>query len=589
MICLRTSGLRAPSGTKLGLLGSLYFSQGLPFGFFVQALPVVLRQQGYSLGEIGLVSLLALPWALKFLWAPAVDRFKLPRVGRRKSWIIPLQIGSIVVLVCLAAVSVETSLLTLMGATLLLNLLCATQDIATDGLAVDLLAPSERGLANGLQVAGYRLGMIAGGGVLLVCYEQLGSTVTFLSMAALTALASLPVVFARERPEPPRRTAQTRARVHFLRRPGVWRLLALVVTYKAGDAFATGMLRPFLADRGLSLADIGWLLGTVGFVAGLLGALLGGALVNRLGRKTSLVGFGLLQAGTVAGYALLAHAEPSMGFLRIVCGAEHFAGGMATAALFTCMMDWSSRESSATDYTVQASAVVIATGVASACSGFSADVLGYTQHFGLATAFALGSLLVVIRTFPSPQRQIPIAHRPENAPSCHLAVYAGTFDPVTYGHLSVVERASRLFDRVMVVVAVNPEKTPLFTLDERVAMLYEATADMANVECASTSGFVVDIARRHGAAVLVRGVRSCTDVGVEIALANLNHQLAPDLATVFIPARPDLSAVSSSWLKELVLRGEDVSCYCPPTVARRLRERLHGGSVADAKERHVHV
>jgi predicted MFS family arabinose efflux permease len=161
------------------------------------------------------------------------------------------------------------------------------------------------------------------------------------------------------------------------------------------------MLRPFLADRGVSLAEIGKLLGTVGFVAGLLGALAGGALVNRLGRRRALLTFGALQALTVASYAWLALGPLPRTPLYVLCAAEHFAGGMATAALFTCMMDWCRPHSSATDYTVQASAVVIATGAAASASGFSAQALGYVRHFALAALLAAAALLVVARLFPA--------------------------------------------------------------------------------------------------------------------------------------------------------------------------------------------
>jgi RhtX/FptX family siderophore transporter len=388
-----------PAVGKLGLLGSLYFTQGLPFGFFTQALPVVLRKQQVGLGAIGLSSLLALPWALKFLWAPLVDRPGWRALGRRRGWILPLQLAAVVILLALAGID-ATSMTAWMMAVLLLNLVSATQDIATDGLAVDLLAPGERGVGNGLQVAGYRVGMILGGGLLLVWYERLGPAHTFLAMAALVALATLPVAGLRERAaaEVPAASAHTTA--HFLRRPGTGRIVLLIVSYKAGDAFATGMLRPFLVDAGLELSQVGWLLGTAGFVSGLLGALCGGALVNRLGRRRALLLFGLLQAATVAGYALIALGRPGLPVLYVLCSAEHFAGGMATAALFTCMMDWSSREHAATDYTVQASAVVVATGLAAAVAGFSAQALGYFGHFCLATAASLGALLVVRRCFP---------------------------------------------------------------------------------------------------------------------------------------------------------------------------------------------
>lgn len=391
---------------NLGLLGTLYFSQGLPFGFFTQALPVLMRDQGYSLGEIGLSSLLAAPWAIKFLWAPLVDRYGSPAFGRRKSWIIPLQLASATVLFALGWQQPATTLRALFYAVFIVNLLSATQDIATDGLAVERLSSEERGLANGLQVAGYRLGMIIGGGLLLIIYKYLGWQLTFTSMALMILAASLPALLMREYPSNPPVSTESAApsllfgRDHFLRQPGALRVLAVIVTFKLGDAFAVGMIRPFLKDLGLTLADIGWLLGTVGFMGGLLGALAGGAMVNLLGRQRALVGFGFAQMLAVLGYAYAAYQPVDRAVLFFICGGEHFVGGMATAALFTCMMDWSRPHTGGTDYTVQASAVVIATGVATIVSGFSAQRLGYLGHFLLATLLALVSLIIVMALFP---------------------------------------------------------------------------------------------------------------------------------------------------------------------------------------------
>jgi pantetheine-phosphate adenylyltransferase len=155
-----------------------------------------------------------------------------------------------------------------------------------------------------------------------------------------------------------------------------------------------------------------------------------------------------------------------------------------------------------------------------------------------------------------------------------VALYAGTFDPITCGHLSVIERAAQLFDRLLVVVALNPNKQPLFSVEERVEMIRETVAPWPTVECTSTDGYVVELARRTGARYLVRGVRSCPDVEGEIALAHMNHELAPEIETVFIPAHPELSEVSSSRLKELVMQGRDISPYCQAGIAARLKGRV---------------
>lgn len=385
---------------KLGLLATLYFSQGLPFGFFVQAMPLLLLAQGFSLGEVGMGALLTAPWSLKFLWAPLVERAHWPRIGRRRSWLLPLQVAAVTTLVGLAVLPVERSPALLLGGFLVLNLIAATQDIAADGLAVDMLPPADRGLANGLQVAGYRVGMIVGGGGLLVVYERLGGSVTYLAMAGLIVVASIPTLFVREDAAVPAPVAPPSPLPHFLRRPDAGRLLALVAAYKGGEAFAGGMLRPYLASRGLGLGDVGWLVGTVGFVAGLLGAVAGGSLVNRLGRRRALIAFAVVQAATVAGYAVMAATAPGMSGLAAIVGVEHFVGGMATAALFTCMMDWCRPGASATDYTVQASTVVIATTVSTTLSGFSAQELGYVGHFTFGAVLAVGAVAAVIALFP---------------------------------------------------------------------------------------------------------------------------------------------------------------------------------------------
>jgi pantetheine-phosphate adenylyltransferase len=153
------------------------------------------------------------------------------------------------------------------------------------------------------------------------------------------------------------------------------------------------------------------------------------------------------------------------------------------------------------------------------------------------------------------------------------ALCPGTFDPVTNGHLDIVERAARLFDRVVVAVVENPAKQPLFELHERVAMLEEAVAGIKGAEVASFSGLLVDYARAQGVGVVMKGLRAVTDFDYELQMAQMNRHLS-GVETCFVPTSPKWSYLSSSLVKEVAKFGGDVSGLVPEHVASRLKERL---------------
>jgi pantetheine-phosphate adenylyltransferase len=153
------------------------------------------------------------------------------------------------------------------------------------------------------------------------------------------------------------------------------------------------------------------------------------------------------------------------------------------------------------------------------------------------------------------------------------ALYAGTFDPVTYGHLDVVRRAAALFDEVIVGVSVNPRKAPLFSQEERVEMLREACREFPNVKVEVVPGLVVEFARERGAAVIVRGLRAVSDFEFELQMASTNRTLAPEVETIFFTPAPQYHYLSASIVAEIAHFGGDVSEFVPPAVARRLRER----------------
>lgn len=372
---------------RLVVLGALYVAQGLPFGFFTQALPVRMRESGMSLGAIGLASLLAAPWALKALWAPLVDRF-----GTRRAWIVPLQLGAVLALTALSFVEPERAWPFVLAAVLVTNALSAAQDVATDALAVDLLAPEERGPGNAVQVAGYRAGMILGGGLLLTMLVDVGWSGAVRLLAAGTFVATLPLLVLREPARSPAPSIDWRALVAAARRPGATQWLVVLVAYKTGEAIASAMVRPMLVDLGFDTSAIGSLLGGLGFGAGLAGAVAGGLLVRRLGSGAALVAFGALQALGIGSYIVVAYDGS---WVAHAVAVEHFTSGMATAALFTCMMDACRAELAATDYTVQASLVVIATGAGATISGVIAEALDYRGTFVLAAAVSLAAVALV--------------------------------------------------------------------------------------------------------------------------------------------------------------------------------------------------
>ncbi len=383
---------------RLGLLMGLYFSQGLPFGFFVQGLPVLMREDGISLEAIGLSSLLAIPWAVKFLWAPLVDRYTGGRLGARRTWIVPLQLISALVLIGLAWVQPKDGLGWILAGVFIINLLAATQDIATDALAVDVLPPAERGLGNGVQVGAYRLGMIIGGGVLLMWLDVLGWRWSFWLMGGLLLLATVPVLLHREAPpKPSAQPAGWTDIVDYFRQPGAWAWALVLVLYKSFDALAGPMVKPMMVDFGYDKGEIGAIVGVAGSVAGLLGALAGGLGVRPLGRRRALLGFGVLQILAVGTYVIpaLGWRDPAVFYVSV--SADAFFGGMATTALFTLMMDQCRPHRAAVDYTTQACVVVITTLGAATLSGVSAACLGYLGHFALTTLLSLLGLLGVAR------------------------------------------------------------------------------------------------------------------------------------------------------------------------------------------------
>ncbi len=392
----------------LVVLGGLYLSQGAPFGFFQQTVPVLLREQKIALWAIGLITLLAAAWALKPLAGPWVDR---TGTGRRRRWIVPLHAGVVLAFALLSACPPASGLLPLLVTVAVVNLLAATEDVATDALAVDALPPGARGAGNAVQVGARRIGIVVGGGLLLLVLDAIGWARGCLLLAGVVAACLLPLLLLGE---PPPAVTPTSAPPASLREAargrGGW--LLAVAAFQVGYGLTEGMVRAFLVDHGLGLREIGGFLGVLGALGSAVGALGGALAVARLGRMGAVLAGGLAQAATAWAWAAAAGAPGplSRGELAALCVAEQLAAGLAMSALFTLLMDACRPRSAATDYALQSWAVIMGQGVGASLSGFVAERLGYAGLFAAGGATTVVATLVLARLGP------PGAAQPEVEP-----------------------------------------------------------------------------------------------------------------------------------------------------------------------------
>ncbi|WP_176444327.1 MFS transporter [Rhodococcoides kyotonense] len=387
------------------LLAALYFAQGLPFGFFTTALPVVLRRSGYSLVEISATGVLFLPWALKFLWAPYVDRY-----GSRRRWLLSLQFAAAAVAIGLSFLDLSTTMRWLFVGIFVVNILSATQDIATDGLAVRLLSTEQRGLGNGIQVGAYRIGMVCGGGVLLWLFSFAGWQMLFIAMGLLLLVTTIPVWRLRrqldaadedtEKSDPDH--AESAARLAFgwwsrLRRPGMVAFILLVGGFKFGNSMGSALVGPFMSDSGLTFGQIAFIDGGLSSVAALVGAGLGAWLSFRYGRRHALLVGGVAQTLSLGLYVLAALGIGGFPLLVSASIAEHVLGGAATVAVFALMMDAAEKRFAGSDYTLVACAVVFAQGAAGLAAGVVGDQFGFTALFVVALVLSgIGCAVLLI-------------------------------------------------------------------------------------------------------------------------------------------------------------------------------------------------
>ncbi|WP_319405878.1 AmpG family muropeptide MFS transporter [uncultured Desulfosarcina sp.] len=377
------------------------FSCGLPLLLTLSVLQAWMKEAGVDLTTIGLMSLVGLPYTLKFFWSPVFDRYTLPLMGRRRGWLLVSQLSLMAALAWLGFSNPVAHPELLAVSALAVAFFSASQDIVVDAYRREDLPDHELGLGSSLYINGYRIGMLLASGGGLILSDHLPFSRVYLIMALCLLPGVITTVLT---PEP--RVASfpvtlTAAVVdplveYFNRENALW-ILVFILMYKIGDTMAAAMTTPFYLDIGFSKTQIGAVVKLFGFWATVGGTIFGGIVMIRLGILRSLWIFGILQAVSTTGFALLAAIGPNLTALSAVIAFENLSGGMGTAAYAAYMASITDKRFTATQYALLTSLMGIPRVLASAPTGYMATVMGWQGFFIFCTLIALPGLLLILR------------------------------------------------------------------------------------------------------------------------------------------------------------------------------------------------
>ncbi|OLF17342.1 MFS transporter [Actinophytocola xanthii] len=383
-----------------GLFVPLYMSQFLAIGFLFTALTAISRDQGGDLEDIGAIYVLGMVWAVKFLWAPLVDRFGSSRRGHYRSWLLWTQPLMALALLTIIPFDVVTDIWVILALLAVVAVLSATQDVATDAIAVRTISGRNRGGINGVQVGGGFVGDIIGGGLVLVVYDVWGWTPAVLTLAVFTALPILGIARYREpelvqvSPSTPRPSLRS-----LFRQPGAARWAFVLTPLMAlGMPGAYGLLVPIMIDAGVSVGSVGLLTNGLGGVVGCGAAIVAGMLIHRLGRKRALVLYGL---GQVVAIAAVLPVVWSGGMVWVVTAIVllNVFNTAGYAAMYTINMDYARPASAGSDFTVQTSiSYAVRFAGAGVILGFAGS-LGYSWALVICMGLAVVGVLATVALF----------------------------------------------------------------------------------------------------------------------------------------------------------------------------------------------
>ena len=383
---------------KLITLLSLYIAQSVPMSFFSTVIPVIMRQENYSLESIGLLQLIKLPWIIKFLWAPMVDRSGNSNRGYMK-WIFYSEFIYAAVILMTGFLSLKTDFPLIIALMVLAFAFSATQDIATDAFAIRILEKKERGIGNSMQSAGSFIGTLAGSGLLLVIYSRFGWRYLIFGLAVFVIVALVPVYLFRNRikpiPQEPSKRITFKDIWLFFRQKSVAPRILYLTFFYSGIIGILAMVKPYMVDLGYTMEQIGFMSGIAGTATGALSALAAGFLIKKYGTgkvqffAASMIIFSALW------FTSLTFITPSMAILFTGIIILWGTYGMASVAVYTSSMNFVRPGREGTDFTIQIVITHLSSLIIAVSSGKIAGTLTYKGLFSLEIALGVCSFLIL--------------------------------------------------------------------------------------------------------------------------------------------------------------------------------------------------
>ncbi len=385
---------------RLGIFFSLYIAQSIPMSFFSTVVPVLMRQEEFSMTTIALLQLIKIPWLIKFLWSPFIDRTT-SSLRSYKKWIFSSELCYAILIISVSLLDIKTDMMLVAVLILLSFIASATQDIATDALAIRSFDKKNKSMVNSMQSMGSFAGTLVGSGVLLLIYKEVGWSIVLPALSLFVMLAIVPLMLQkRETPLIPKYTKASKKDIlSFFKQKGIATQIIYLMLVYSGLIGILSSLRPYMVDLGYSIQEIGFQSGIIGTACGFGASYIGGRVVKRFGRYRSRIAF--------AGMAVITSVYFLIFSLFQDCGYALYIGicllwatyGISTIIVYTTAMDRSREGREGTDFTLQTVLTHFSSIVIAIASGRIIDMFSMKTLYSVEIFLALTTLLFSIFAF----------------------------------------------------------------------------------------------------------------------------------------------------------------------------------------------